>query len=223
MRSVFAIALLLCLGSASATPQNITPGELALTPPYCQDVQSINGWTKDKGTRSPRAEHWLNLMGETFWAMHHYCWGLIQMQRSRVSGLTPQVRSFLRHEAIDEYRYVIKNSRADFVLLPEVYLRIGEAHATLDEHALALEAYAKARTIKADYWPAYAREAELLEAVGLKAKARELLEAGLRNLPNNPELQNHLQRLGGKVPVAAPASRPGPEATPPAPTGGQTQ
>ena len=223
VRSFVAIAALGGVGSVIATPQNITPGELALTPAYCQDVQSINGWTKEKGTRSPRAEYWLSLMGETFWAMHHYCWGLIQMQRSRAAGITAQQRTFLRHEAIDEYRYVLKNSPPSFVLLPEVYLRIGDAHAALEEYSPAFEAYAKSRAIKPDYWPAYAREARLLETAGLKTKAVKLLEEGLQHVPNSPELQAQLRRLGGKFPDGASTAKPGPSATSPGTIGGDTQ
>jgi hypothetical protein len=57
------------MGSTVAKPQDITAGELALTPEYCQDVQTMNGW--EKHNRAPRTPQWLAMMGETFWAMHH--------------------------------------------------------------------------------------------------------------------------------------------------------
>lgn len=195
----------------------ITPGELALTPEFCQDVQAINGWGKEAHDRSPRAPRWVSIFGDTFWAMHHYCWGLIKLHRANTPGIAPQMRSGLRRSAIDEYGYVIRHSKPDFILLPEMYFRIGEAHALLGEHPLAVEAYAKARSLKPTYWPPYIGEADVLVAMGRNTQARSLIASGLQQLPNQPQLQAYLQRMDARAPrAAAPAvdARRGTPATP---------
>ena len=187
-----------CPGMTLAAPKNITEGELALTPPYCQDVQGIK-WGDQYSNTSPRAAHWVALMGKTFWAMHHYCWALIHIQRSSAAGLSPQIREGMIQEAIGDYYYVIKNATPNFVLLPEIYLRIGEAQVMAKNPVAASDAFAKARELKADYWPAYARGAEVFERLGMKTKAKSLLEDGLERMPNEPALQTAFVRLGGKL------------------------
>ena len=199
-----------CPGMTLAAPKNITEGELALAPSYCQDVQGIK-WGDQYSNTSPRAAHWVALMGKTFWAMHHYCWALIHIQRSSAAGLSPQVRQRMIQEAIGDYDYVIQNATPNFVLLPEIYLRIGEAQVLANNPAAAMDAFATARKIKADYWPAYVRGAEVFERLGMKAKAKSLLENGLQRMPDEPALRSAFERMGGKLSevhplVSAPAA-----------------
>lgn len=203
-----AIVTLAACALPAVALRDVTQGELALTPAFCQDVQSINGWTKEVGTRSPRAEHWLSLMGETFWAMHHYCWGLIKMQRARAPGATPQVRAFLRRSAIDEYQYVLRHSPPEFVLLPEIYYRIGESYVALEQPQLALIEFEKSRAVKADYWPAYAAAAESLLALGRRDEARRMVAAGLEQVPDQQTLTELAQRISSNKLGAAPKPRP---------------
>ncbi len=202
------LALSLLSGGLPALAlRDIAAGELALTPAFCQDVQSINGWSKDKGGRSPRAEHWLSLMGETFWAMHHYCWGLIQMNRARAAGVEPQIRAGLRRQAIDDYEFVLKYAPPGYVMLPEIYWRIGESYDALDQRPVALLWYEKSRASKPDYWPAYFSAAESLLILGRKDEARRMVEEGLRQVPGNSPLMRMGERLGGVKVGAASAPR----------------
>lgn len=213
-RLAFAAALLsCCIGPARAMPENITAGELALTPEFCQDVQTINGWSQ-YGRESPRSPHWVRLMGRSFWDMHHYCWALINLNRARSPGVTPQYRDHLIHSAISDYYYVVKAAVPTFVMLPEIFYRIGDAHAQLGEVPLAMQAFTKSREYKADYWPPYVGQAKLLEKVGMKSDAKKVLEEGLRLMPNEPALQTPYLRLGGKLSDIRPVARP---AAPPAP------
>jgi tetratricopeptide (TPR) repeat protein len=110
------------------------------------------------------------------------------------------------NSAIADYYYVVNNSTPGFVLLPEIFLRIGEAHVLLNSPVAALEAFSKARDIKPDYWPAYARAADVLESVGKRTVARSLLEDGLRLMPDEPALQSAYKRLGGNPTDVSPAS-----------------
>lgn len=165
---------------------NITAGELALTPPFCQDVQVINKVSPTNPT--PRAAHWVSLMGETFWAMHHYCWALVNLQRANRGGLPQQQRHFLMREAIADFYYVIKSAPSGFVLLPELFYRAGDVYAQLGDHGAAAGEYGKSRAVKADYWPPYAGEAKLLAKLGMKDEALRLLDKGLELMPNEPNL-----------------------------------
>lgn len=194
----------------AAEPTNITQGELALTPAFCQDVQGINGWTQHM-RESPRSPFWIAQMGKTFWGMHHYCWALVNIQRSRMVGQSQQDRAFKIHSAISDYHYVVGIAPPDFVLLPEVFHLIGEAHVMVNEYAQAIDAYQKSKRLKADYWPPYEGHAKVLEKLGQKAEARAVVEAGLRVIPGEPRLLSLFTRLGGN-----PAKLPPPLPKPPA-------
>lgn len=205
---IAAAVVALHAGSArAAEPTNITAGELALTPSFCQDVQTINGWTQ-YSRESPRSPYWVSIMGKTFWGMHHYCWALINIHRSRAAGLSPQQRHFMIQSAIADYIYVVRIAPPDFVLLPEIFHLIGEAHVMVDEYVPAIEAFQKSISLKADYWPPYEAHAKLLDRVGKRGEALSVLEAGLAVMPNEQRLLDLYVRLGGqprKLRPAAPA------------------
>ena len=195
-RSAGVVLVLVSTAASAAEPKNITQGELALTPPFCQDVQTINGWSQH-GRESPRSPYWIAQMGKTFWGMHHYCWAQVNLQRSRMPAQTPQERDFKIRSAINDYYYVVEIAPPDFVLLPEVFYLIGEAHVLVNEYVPAIEAFQKARRLKLDYWPPYEGHAKVLEKLDKKVEARAVLAEGLRVMPGEPRLVAMFTRLGG--------------------------
>ena len=207
--SVVAVAATLTPAYSSAAPENISDGELARLPPYCQDVQAIR-YGNATYNPSPRAPYWVSLMGQAFWALHHYCWGLIHVRRSEAPGLQPVLRAGMLSTAVNDYFYVINNSPRDFVLAPEIYLRIGEARLALGQVGLAYEAFRLSRELKPDYWPAYVRWIDHLVRTNQKPAAKVLAAEGLRFVPNSAELADRFRRLGGDpstiVATALPAS-----------------
>jgi hypothetical protein len=196
--------MLLTAQPVRAAPENITDGELALLPPYCQDVQAIR-WGNASFNPSPRAGYWVSLMGQTFWALHHYCWGLIHVRRSEAPGLPPILRTGMLNTAINDYFYVINNGPRDFVLAPEIYLRIGEARLSLGQIGLAHDAFRIARELKPDYWPAYTRWIDHLVRTNQKPAAKDLAAEGLRVAPDSQELQDRFRKLGGDPSKVSPA------------------
>lgn len=181
-------------GAMAQVPAGITGGEMALLPEYCADVQATGRYTDPMGGNpSPRSAGWVQAMGDTFWSMHHHCWALIRMHRSRQPGITPQAREGHIRGAIGDYIYVLNNERANFPLKPEVYARLGEAYAALPAPGEALEAYQKSRQTKADYWPAYTWAADTLMVLGRRKEAVELLEQGLVIMPGSPEITRKLE------------------------------
>jgi tetratricopeptide (TPR) repeat protein len=196
--ALLGFALLLGSGAANAGyPQNWTPAELALAPPYCPDAQTFGYGDKYGGHMSPNAPKWVALMGDGFWAVHHYCWAIINLARAQRPS-TPQVeRQGLRASAIQDMEYVIKNAGPDFILLPEIYTKIGEVHLLLNHEADARDAFAKARGIKPDYWPAYSEWALYLQRTGHKEEARGIVQEGLTHAPSSKTLRRLLAELGG--------------------------
>lgn len=208
-----AFSLLTAANALAQKPPDTSAGEIALLPAYCPDTMGFNYGDAYTNT-SPRAAHWVGLMGKSFWAMHHYCWGLIKYRRA-TSGLVPsQVRLGYLQSALNEWDYVLRNSSADFVMLPEIYLRLGETHVQLKSYGPASAAFDESRRHKPDYPPPYLRWAEVLVMIGNKKGALAHLELGLRQAPTAPDLLAQYKRLGGnaegfiKALPALPASAP---------------
>ena len=190
--------LLLSTPAAAQKPPNVTRGELALLPEYCPDTQGFSYGDQFFNT-SPRAAHWVALMGPSFWHHHHYCWALLKMQRAKAGGLTPQQRSGLLASAGGDFEYLVRNAQPDFVMLPEVLLRFGDLKLETGDVGGAQELYAASTRRKPDYWPAYANWAVFLDRSGRRKDALDHLALGLRNNRNATVLQGHYKRLGGNL------------------------
>lgn len=195
---------------ASAQPVNMTAGEVALTHPVCEDAQGMPaGWVQHF-RHSPRAPYWEGVMGKTFWAVHHYCWALIHLQRAARPGLPKMDRDHMIRVAIRDFYYVINEARRNgedqFVLLPELFYRAGECYVLLQEYPQALAEFELSRQAKPDYWPPYVAQAQLHNKLGMKAQARDLIEAGLKLMPDEPNLREAMKKLGsaGSPPAAPP-------------------
>lgn len=93
---------------------------------------------------------------------------------------------------------MVKNTDDSFILLPEILTWIGRTELLLNNPKNAGEAFAKARMVKPDYWPAYTRWAEYLQAKGFKKEALEIVRAGLQHAPEAKALNTLYRDLGGK-------------------------
>jgi len=183
-------------GIALAQPESITNLEMKLLPEYCPDTQTFNGYGMQPYNWSPNAPKWLALMGEGFWTMHHYCWALIRLGRIKMST-PPVIQKGLRQAALSDLAFIIQNSPPDFVMLPEIYTKVGDVLLALRQDTDAEQAFEKARTLKPDYWPAYTLWAQHLIVIGRRADARSVVEAGLANAPDSKTLQSLYRDLGG--------------------------
>jgi hypothetical protein len=184
-------------------PEGVTAGEMALLPPYCPDTQLFK--YGDRVTNpSPNANFWISKMGTTFWAMHHYCWALIRMNRAKQIGVSAPMREGHIKGALADYEYVLTNATSEFPLSPEILTRMGDAYLLLGATGAAMEVYARARQIKPDYWPPYVAWAEVLVGIGKREEAVALVEDVIKLQPDDPVLQARYKRL---LVAAKPAQR----------------
>lgn len=196
-------------------PAGWTDAELALTSPFCQDVQTMRYGDAYSNT-SPNAKKWVAIMGKGFWAVHHYCWAQINLARAERPTTGPAIRQDLREGAVADMVYVINNTPPDFILLPEIYTRKGQVELLLNRVTDARLSFSKARTLKPDYWPPYFQWAQYVAGTGHKAEARKIVEEGLAYAPTSNTLRKYLVELGGdpaKVkPRQVPSKAPSPTA-----------
>ena len=74
------------------------------------------------------------------------------------------------------------------------------------------KAFARARAIKPDYWPAYSQWAEYLMKIGKQAEAKQLVKAGLEQAPQARMLIEQYRLLGGKPSEIVPVvTKPSPD------------
>jgi hypothetical protein len=208
-------------GRLPAEPVGFTWGELSLLPEFCRDVQGVLYSVYGNGQDSPRAPYWVGLMGQDFWHMHHYCYGLAAILRSNQVQLTAAQKRALYQRAVNEYGYVIRNSSSTMALMPEVHYKLGEAHLLLDNIGAAQVAFATSRSLRPDYWPSYTRWADVLAGIKQYDQALTLVREGLRHSPDAVELrkrETQYAAAGGraaplaKMPAATPSAK-----APPAP------
>jgi hypothetical protein len=170
------------------------PREMAMVPKYCMYTQSFRN-SVPGGNDQRMIDAWMAEMGDIFHALHHYCAGLIKANRALLLARGATDRRFYLSDAIIEYDYVIVRAPLDFVLLPEIVTKKGEALAYLGKGPLAVFEFEHAIELKADYWPAYAHLSDYYTASGELRKAREVLDAGLAKRPDAKALLRRVAEL----------------------------
>jgi tetratricopeptide (TPR) repeat protein len=181
-------------------PNNVEaydPREVAGLPDYCKYTQSFRERVPG-GNNQAAIDRYYAIMGPSFHNMHHYCWGLMKTRRGLLLAKGEQARMFYLRSAIDEYDYVLRGAPADFVMLPEIYVRKGQNLVALGQGPLAVIEFEQASTLKPDYWPAYAYQSDYYKSTGNFAAARESLEIGLLKAPGSKELEARLRDLSKK-------------------------
>ena len=200
---VFAGLLLASLESA-ADPRTI-PGypldvrsydtrEVALLPRYCIYTQEFREKVPG-GNNKAEIEKWYRLQGQTFHAMHHYCWGLMRTNRALMLTRTKEGRQRYLQEAIWDFDYVIERAPANFVLLPEILTKKGEHLIRLERGPLAEPELRRAIELKPDYWPPFVALSDYYRTRGDVSTARKILEEALSHSPNAAPVKKRLSEL----------------------------
>lgn len=154
------------------------PREVALLPPYCSYTQDFRERVPNANVTS-EIERWHAVIGPTFQHLHHYCWGLMNLNRATILARDERTRRFYLSNAVREFDYVIERAPANFALLPEILTRKGEALIRLGQGSLAVSQLEQATQLKRDYWPAYAALSDFYRSQGEIERAKEALRTGL--------------------------------------------
>lgn len=209
----------LMYAAASSTfagpPPNVTAEEEALRPKYCMYTQGNKERYGEAGLAE--SQRWTTIMGPGFSHMHHYCYASIWLLRAGKPSLPYHVRRGMLEEALADLLYVAREAPPDFILLPEVYTKIGQTQLRLKFVDNARASFEKARSLKPDYWPAYFHWAEYLRSVGETDKARSVVDEGLAQDPQSKPLQELRRTLGSRPIQSGKRATPSQLATPQSP------
>ena len=195
MRNVREAFIGLCLmagviSTSTAGEAGHSVEEVAAIPKYCRDAQ---GFGPAYGGSPETAKYWYQQLGSVMDHIHHYCRGLILINRARASMSTQRTRMY--NASIGEINYTLRYVDEQFPLLPEMLTRKGEALVNIQKYREGEEVLRRAVELKPDYWPAYARLAEsYIQRKNLEA-ARETLKQGLTRVDEPRMLQRMLDDL----------------------------
>ena len=203
--AVMVLIGLLVISLESAADPRVIPGypldvrnydarEVALLPRYCIHTQEFREKVPGGNNRA-ETEKWYRLQGQTFHAMHHYCWGLMRTNRALMLTRTKGGRERYLQEAIWDFDYVIERAPTNFVLLPEILTKKGEHLIRLQRGPLAESELRRAIELKPDYWPPYVALSDYYKAQGDSKTARKLLEQALSHSPNAAPVRKRLSEL----------------------------
>lgn len=180
-----------------------TPDEITMLPAYCDAKM---------GRQTPDAvNYWRSRMGHENWIhMHHYCGGLIELNRYYRSSTGRKKASL--HNAVNEFTGMINAFSPDFFLLPEAYLNRGKTFKFMGRDGQALGDFMKALELNPRLAPASIELANLYAKSGKKEQALSVLKKGLEHSPDTKSLRRRYQELGGDlnaipetpVPIAKP-------------------
>ena len=184
--------------------------ELRLLPPYCANTQIIStsyGRQQAPGKYDASTKPYVDVYGEDFWHLHHYCFGLTQANRAYTERSRGQREARWR-ESVGEIDYVIRSAKSDFILLPELRTAKAASLLKLKRNAEAVLELQKAIAQDATYARAFAVLSDYYRDARNKGLALQTLEQGLTASPDERSLQRRYAELGGTKKFVAPPSPP---------------
>jgi len=190
------MVILIIFGSLLANPVEaveMTKEEYQLLPTYCRNQGNVAG----NYFKPDNEAGWRNQLGSNFQHIHHYCWGLVSLARAYKAGQTDAERKHRFGRAIADFDFSIERSTPDFVLLPEMYSKAGQAYLGLRDEKNAEIAFKKAWEANPEYWPAYLWWAQRLMKQGRQREALAVAEEGLKNAPGSKPLERLIAEMRG--------------------------
>ncbi|MBT9566879.1 MAG: hypothetical protein IV085_01125 [Thiobacillus sp.] len=219
--AVLGLGLTLTASHAAAADDRIPSlTEMRILPPYCAHTQIISssyGRQQAPGQYDAQTKPYVDLYGDDFWHLHHYCFGLVQANRA-YKAQNAGARKGHWTRAVGEIDYVIRSATPGFILLPELRTQRATVLLKLNRNAEAVLELQKAIQQDPNYARAYAVLGDYYRDARNKSMALKTLEDGLTHSPDDRGLLRRYANLGGTRKFEAPPSPPETVATPEAST-----
>ncbi|MCM8620679.1 MAG: hypothetical protein NFW16_02815 [Candidatus Accumulibacter sp.] len=189
--SIFAkclMALALLSGKPAVAGIVMTEAEYVLLPDFCKSQGNVSNQYFNKYYSAERTNRWQAIMGTNFHHFHHYCWAIVFINRAYKEKGPKGAGGGALKSAIGDINYVVDRATPDFVLLPEVFSKLGEAYLLANDDTSAEKAFRKAWSINPAYWRAYVWWADRLFRQGKLKEALTVAEEGQKNAPGTRAL-----------------------------------
>ena len=182
------VAFIALLLAKSAHAVVMTEAEYVLLPEYCKAQSNVSEVYYTKYFSLERTRQWQSAFGSNYINYHHYCWSLVSIARAYRPSSSYGPRTSIARLAIADINYIIERATSDFILLPEIYTKQGEAYLLLRDDRNAEMAFRKAWEINPAYWRPYVWWGQRLLQLGRLREARLVVEEGLKNAPGTKAL-----------------------------------
>lgn len=188
-------ALLWALQSPSALgfSYEVTDQEWLAWPEYCRVKYSMTPvGASRRGYSKAEIKRWKNTLGKTFDHVHHYCAGLVSMQRAQ-RQVDPEKRKGWYGQAIGAIDYTYRGSEPDYPLFSQMSAYYGKALFEYGRMADAKKVLEKGIAAQPEAPESYVMLAEVIRKDGDFPGAREILEQYYaRGGAASPELDYNL-------------------------------
>ena len=145
--------------------------------------------------KSSSYKRWQQVLGsDVDLHLHHYCTAIATARQSRLAQNSVKKKA-LATTAINNFEYVLARWPKTFRLYPEALTRMGQTFATTGRSKDAGRYYLQAIQLQPRYVPAYAAYSDWRSSLGDKNSAKEILQQGLRNVPNSRPLLDRLNKI----------------------------
>ncbi|HQS80870.1 MAG TPA: tetratricopeptide repeat protein [Thiobacillus sp.] len=167
-----------------------TPQDISMLPTYCDAKM---------GRQEPAVvAQWLRNMGRENWVhLHHYCGGLIEINRY-YRGTTGRQKANLGN-AVNEFKYVLERWTPDFYLRAEAHLNRGRAYKLMRQDGPAFADFQKALELNSRLAPASIELADIYIKQGKRDAALAVLKSGIESNPDTRSLRRRYTELGGDI------------------------
>lgn len=136
------------------------------------------------------------IFGPTWIHMHHYCFGLDQINIAMQNWSNETIRNRYLQLSIGEFDYILKRSDSNFILKPEILAKKGEVLLLVGKSMEAVQAFYEAIELRCEYIPAYTALADYFFRHNDTFQAQRILERGLKCVPGSEVLKNKLAEVG---------------------------
>lgn len=161
-----------------ADDPHATPQELEILPPMCSNRTVMD-----------------RIAASGCGGMHHYCWALVWESRGNRSKEKGGRLWYYYEVAISDMHYVLDRSQRSCVMLPTIYMKIGEWQARTGKYIESIGNYRRAINANPKIIMAYSGMSKAFSLQGSQNEAIAILKEGIKANPNAAFLKKRLEKI----------------------------
>lgn len=189
LKIIFFLFILFCHDAFAEYPESDL--DFMMLPPFCK--------AKLKPSSQSEVELWTKKLGYDFGHTHHFCAALHSLRLAKtIFPLNPDLKERKRHllsDATSDIKYMEEKAKPDYALFPFIYTTKAEVLIEQGDKKDAITYLKKAISINNKYKMPYIILSDIYLESDQKQLAKELLEEGVKNIPNSKMLSKRLQKL----------------------------
>jgi len=168
-------------------PKRATVFEMQQLPELCQLRFK---W----GYQSRQFSKWKNLLGPESVHIHHYCEGLVDIQRAAL--VVQKEKQSLLNSARSNFKYVLtRTQNPQFILLPDIYYRLAIVSQEENNSSEAINFATQSIQAKKNYLNPYLLISDIYIKSGKNDEAKKTLLKAKKYHPNSKILKRRLENL----------------------------